>query len=359
MSVKYFDKPNSGLSRYIGNAFLLLVISTIIVSLGIWISAGFISRHTMFPCGSLWAIVVFSMCQFIILVMMTLWQVESNALKYSLFQNLQTIVNISLSLLFVVTLGMNWKGRIYAQIITVIVFAFIGAYILLRSKRIVFKYDKTDIAHALKFGVPLIPHALGGMLIAQTDRIFITNMIGVSETGIYTVGFQIGMILQLLASSFNNAYVPWLYNKLSENKMITKIKIVKFTYVYFIVTLLIAAFIALVSPWFLSYFVGSKFSGAYQYTTWIVFGFAFCAMYYMVTNYIFYANKTHVLSLVTFFTALLNVALNYVLIKRNGAIGAAQASALAFFVSFILTWVISARVYKMPWNIFDVSLSNT
>ena len=30
-------------------------------------------------------------------------------------------------------------------------------------------------------------------------------------------------------------------------------------------------------------------------------------------------------------------------IRINGAIGAAQATALAFFVSFILTWFLSAR----------------
>ena len=41
--------------------------------------------------------------------------------------------------------------------------------------------------------------------------------------------------------------------------------------------------------------------------------------------------------------------LNYFLIKANGVIGAAQATTITFFVSFVLTWILSAKVYKMPW----------
>jgi Na+-driven multidrug efflux pump len=54
-------------------------------------------------------------------------------------------------------------------------------------------------------------------------------------------------------------------------------------------------------------------------------------------------------------TAGLNVVLNYVLIKANGAVGAAQASAAAFLVSFLLTWALSAKAYPMPWRLRRVT----
>lgn len=356
ISVKYFDKSDTNMSKYVGNCFLILGISSALVYLVLWIFSDFVSRYTLFPRGWLWGIVLYCVCQFVILVLTTLWQVKNEALKYSVFQNAQTLFNVGISLLFVVTLGMNWQGRINAQIITMVLFGLLGLFILCHNKWVTFEYDRNYINHALKFGAPLIPHLLGGMLITQTSRIFITNMVGVSETGIYTVGYQIGMILELLVASFNRAYAPWLYEKLSENNVLTKVKIVKFTYAYFVVIFVLAILIALVSPWFLSYFIGAKFSGAHQYTVWIVIGFAFNGMYYMVTNYIFYANKTHVLAVVTFITALINIVLNYTLIKINGPVGAAQASALAFFTCFVLTWVLSARVYKMPWNIFSAKV---
>ena len=50
----------------------------------------------------------------------------------------------------------------------------------------------------------------------MTDRILITNLIGIAETGLYAVGYQIGNMLNLFGISFQNAYIPWLYNNILE-----------------------------------------------------------------------------------------------------------------------------------------------
>jgi len=74
-------------------------------------------------------------------------------------------------------------------------------------------------------------------------------------------------------------------------------------------------------------------------------------MYYMIANYIFYSKATHLLAAVTLSTAVLNIVLNYYLIKLNGAIGAAQASTLSLCAGFLLTWFLSSRVFPMPWSL--------
>jgi len=316
----------------------------------VWLFSGLISGLTAFPREWLWTIVLFSAGQAVILISMTLWQVQKKALKYGVYQNLQTLVNIGLAIVLVAGLGKNWQGRIESEIITVSLFALTGYLLLYRGGWVKFSADMRQVKYALRFGLPLIPHALGGMLIIQTDRLFITKMLSVADTGIYTIGYQMAMIIELCAASFNRAYVPWLYAHLGKDDMHIKRRIVKFTYVYFVLILLFAAGVALIAPWFLNIFVGKDFADAYKYTAWIAVGFAFSGMYYMVTNYIFYAGKNHMLAWVTFITAVVNIVLNYVLISRNGAIGAAQASTIAFFMSFLLTWVLSARVYPMPWD---------
>lgn len=354
ISVRYFNKA-SDLSRYIGNGFLLLGASTVLVALLFWTFAGPISAVTSFPQGWLWAAVVVAACQFVTLVILTVWQVQERPFQYGTFQVLQTFLNIVLTILFVVFINRSWQGRVEAQVIAIVIFAIAAYALLLRGKWIRFSYNRDDIGHALKFGIPLIPHALGGMLINQTDRIFITNMVGVADTGIYTVGFQLAMVIELFSSSFNRAYVPWLYQRLSENDPVVKRRIVKLTYAYFLGIILFSIAVAVIMPWLATFFVGKDFAGAGRYTVWIAVGFSFSGMYYMVTNYIFYAGATHLLAWITFVTALVNIVLNYVLIKMNGVIGSAQASAAAFLMSFVLTWVLSARVYPMPWNLRRVT----
>jgi O-antigen/teichoic acid export membrane protein len=57
------------------------------------------------------------------------------------------------------------------------------------------------------------------------------------------------------------------------------------------------------------------------------------------------------LAWMTFFVATINVALNYVLVPRFGAIGSAYATTASFFASFVLSWILSARVFPMPWSL--------
>jgi O-antigen/teichoic acid export membrane protein len=351
VSVRYFDKDEKDLPKYIGNVFFILTASTAAVSIVVWLFAEPIGRYSAFPERWLWTVVFVAASQFAGLVLLTLWQVELKAVKYGVFQNLQTLANVGLTLLLVVGLGMNWQGRIQAQVITMAAFALAAFVLLRRNGRLKFAYDRAYVDSALRFGIPLIPHALGGMLIVQTDRMFLTNMAGVATAGIYTVGYQFGSVIELLSSSFNQAYAPWLFDQLSRDEPGAKRRIVKLTYACFGLIVLLAAGLSLAVPWFLTFFVGKEFVGAGVYVFWIALGYACNGMYYLVANYIFYAGKTAVLAWVTAATAALNIAFNYFLIKLNGPVGAAQASAIAFFLSFVLTWILSARVYAMPWNL--------
>jgi O-antigen/teichoic acid export membrane protein len=351
ISVRYFDRAHPDMARYIGNLLLPLLVSAVAAALLLWLFAGPISSFTAFPRGWLSVVVVLAAGQFVPLVLLSLWQAQNKPYHYGTFHILQTAVNIGLTLLLVVSLGLDWQGRVIAQTSTVAIFAIIAAFILWRGGWVRFSYDRADMVHALRFGVPLIPHALGGIVMSQTDRIFITKMVGIADTGIYTVGFQMGMIIELLASSFNKAYVPWLFQRLAENDTKKKREIVKFTYLYFAGILGFALLLTLIAPWFLSFFVGPKFAGASRYIAWIAIGFAFRGMYYMVTNYVFYAAATHILAWVTFASAVANIVMNYVLITLNGAVGAAQASAAASVIMFVLTWILSARAFSMPWGL--------
>src|SRR5699024_345203 len=150
------------------------------------------------------------------------------------------------------------------------------------------------------------------------------------QTGIYTVGFQIGLGLKVVTESFNSAWLPYLYKKLKIGDIKNKVIIVKITYIYIIALLIIALFLSLVAPFLIEFFLDESFHGSIRYVSWIAFGFAFNGMYQMVAGVIFYKRRTGLLAIITFITAILNIVFNYVFISWNGPIGAAQATCLAF-----------------------------
>ena len=350
INVNFFKLNKEELKEYIGNVFFILFFSFLLVFNIVYILKSNFSFFTKFPENWIPYIVVIALCQSIYSINIGLWQVEQKSLPYGLFQISRTILDVSLSVVFVVLLCWGWQGRLLGVIISSVIFGLLSIFVIYKRGYIKFSFNKKYIKDALFFGVPLIPHALGGWIMTSIDRIFINSMVGIDVTGIYTVGYQVGMIIGLLANSFNLAWSPFLYEKLKENNYSIKVKIVKFTYLYDVCIIFAALALSFIAPHFLKFFVSKNFYFAYKYVIWIALGYAFQGMYFMVGLYIFYVKKTYILAWVTFSSAGINIVLNYFFIKANGAIGAAQATTITFFVQFIMVWILSSRVYKMPWR---------
>ena len=209
----------------------------------------------------------------------------------------------------------------------------------------------SDIRYALRYGIPLVPHVLGSAFISFADRIFITKYVNIGEAGIYAVSAQIAMAISLLTTSFNRAYTPYVFRKLKIQKLSEYRKIVVFTYVYsatlFAITILYIIGATLATP----IIVGPEFEGVANFLPWLCFGYFFNGLYYMVSVYIFYSERTEFILCSTSIAAILNIVLNAILVPKFGAIGAAQATTTANCVLFLCTWYMANRVIKIPWLI--------
>lgn len=345
----FFNKESVDLPQYITNCLYLLCGCTLVVGTIFWLFAGPISKISVFPEGWLWSVIIVAAGQYLALVVLTIFQFQEKSVKYGGFQVSLTALNAGLSLWLIVILGFKWEGRVLAQV-AVAGFA-IGAsvFLLIRSGWLKHGINKTYLYSAVAFGVPLIPHAFGGWLTAAADRLFISNMVGLADTGIYTVGFQVTQVIALIEISFNTAFAPWLYKRLAENNPKTNLMIVKFTYLYVIGMFAFALIFTFFAPFLLNVLVGKDFRSATQFIFWLALAQATQALYFMTCNYIFYSAKTGYIAIATFISASVHILSTYLLIKTNGALGAAQATVISSVVSAALTWWFAARVHKMPW----------
>jgi len=349
---KYYDKDGTDFKSYIGTCFLLLICSFLIVSLIFVGFSSYINDITKIPKSWLKYTLVVALCQFITAVILITYQVRVKPIKYGIFQISQSFLNLGLTLILILGLNKSWNGRIEAQIIAGVIFSVVSFILLFHNNHLGFNIKRKYAQHALKFGLPLIPHAIGAMLFTAIDRFFLTNLIGLEQTGNFTVAYQIGSVLSLLTVAFNTAFVPWLFDNLNKDDITIKKKIVKFTYLYFIVLSLIAVFLLLFFPFLVSILVGKSFTTVNTFSTFIVFSFVFQGMYFMVINYIVYSNKTYIQAIITFTVALIKIPVTYYLIIQFGASGAAISTFFTFLLFFCSTWLLSAYIYPMPWNIF-------
>ena len=354
----YFERDKIDFSKFVSGAVLILLASTLAVCIVFFFASGTIKEYSFgeeavkIGTGWLFVVILLAMGQNLMQIQLNIWQVQHKALQFGLLRIAKTIVEIGFSVFLIIQFKKSWEGRMNAQLIAVSLFALLSLYFLLKEKFLKPGISKAYIKTMLQYGAPLVPHILSGVIITYSDRIFITNMVSLSDTGLYSVGYQIGMVISLLQTSFNQAWVPWFFEKLKIDAAATKLKIVKFTYIYYVLMIVLALLLTFSAPLIFKIFIGKEYSSGIVYVFWIALGFAFNGMYKMVVNYIFYLNKTYIIAAMTVVTASLNICLNYFLIKRNGAVGAAQATAISFLFEFILVWIVSAKLYKMPWLFF-------
>ncbi len=263
---------------------------------------------------------------------------------------------MSIAVFLIVKMDFNWEGRATSIVTSSFLFAVVAIIILLNHNMLQFSFDKEKMVHALKYGSGLIPHAIGAIIMTMSNRLFLNNMIGVDEVGLYGVAFQFASIMGFITLSFNNAFVPWLFKKLSLNSYAENLRVVKLSYVmmilYAIIVVALYAVIILIFP----FFVHHKFHDALLFIPFLLLGSMFQGFYFLVTNYIAYSEKTYYLAYSTSIVAIFSIIANYVCINMMGAVGAAATYAISYALYFLLTWFMANKVYPMPWALNKVKI---
>jgi O-antigen/teichoic acid export membrane protein len=350
IAVRYFGKEPIDFPRYVSACLSICAVSSIMVFLMVFALGGVLETVTGLPLFWLLVAVCVATALAVIQLQLAIWQVENRPWSYGFLRMTQAALDAAFSLCLVLVFLFAWQGRVSGIAIGAILAALAAALIMFASGRVRFPTQRDYVKSAIRFGGPLIPHVLGAILISIVDRVVITNVIDVGSTGIYMVAVQIGTALGLAADSFNRAYAPWLMAALRIPERQRDLKIVRFTYGYFVVIALIAALIGMLAPQLLAVLVGEQFRAAAPVVLFVALGYAFSGMYFMVTNYVFYAGRTASLAVITLSCGLGNVALSYYLVTENGVIGAAQAFACAQGLLFACTWILAQRSHPMPWR---------
>ncbi|WP_020675718.1 lipopolysaccharide biosynthesis protein [Geopsychrobacter electrodiphilus] len=352
VNVRFIDRESIDFPRYVGSCLCVLLLSTLATLVVVALFMKPLSDFTAVPpIWLIWAVLA-SGFNFLIQVRLGIWLMAKKPLAYGTFQVLLSLLNVSLSLGFVILLRQGYEGRLLGQIIALALFALIALFSLSRGKWVAFRPSIPYMREALAFGVPLVPHVIGGVLLGLADRFIINKALGLEAAGIYMVAAQIGMGIGLLADAFNKSFVPWLYEQLKSGGQAAMQRIVRGSWLYFGIALGSASVVAILSYWIVSIVAGPKYIDAAEVLAWLAFGQAFNGMYLMVTNYIFYARKTKILPWVTLFSGCAGLALTWVVVPVYGIIGAGASFAIAMFLRFLLTWALSHRIWPMPWFSF-------
>lgn len=277
-----------------------------------------------------------------------LYQVRERSFTYSLLNVLRFIISVSLILYFVVFLKEGALGSLKGGFFSAIIFFIIACFLL--KKDLAFKIKIKKLKESLHFGLPLVPSALGGWILTLMDRIFLNHYSTLAVVGIYSLGYQIGSVMILIATSINFAWVPFFMSTAKEKGEEAKNIFSRLTTYYMVVILFIGLAISLFAKDIIFLMATPKYYDAYKIIPIIVGTYVLNGMYYMVGTQIFYTKKTKYFPLVIFSSALLNILFNYLWIPNYGMMGAAWATLVSFAFMFLFMYIISHKLYPIKYE---------
>ena len=353
ISKNFFNYTKKQTSLMIGNILIVLSFTTLIYFI-ISLVLSFYYQE-IFSVPSNWVIIipVLSFMFMINTINLTILRNEEKAVLFGIYEIANTAVNMSVTILLLLTYHYGWYSQALGITVAYAIFFIISLLHMQKNGFILLRYDRAESRKILKLSIPLVPHVVGGIIIALSDRFFIERMVSLEMVGIYTVGYMFGMVVVLFTDAFLKAWSPWFYKMLSNADNTKKIKIVKYSYLYILATFIIAFSISMFAKFIIPYVVDIRYAGAEIYVFWIAIGYAFHGVYKILFPYLVHIDKTAFLGVSTVIAAALNLVFNYLLINQFGAIGAAYSTVLSFIVSASLVFWYQNKHFKMPW-LFNV-----
>lgn len=282
-------------------------------------------------------------------VLLSIFQSTGQPLRYLRARLIQGAIELfgclALLALFVPDAG----ARIYSYAAALAVSAVVASRACVRAGHVGARVERTHLRELAKFGVPMLPHVVAGSALAYLDRVVVSSLLGAESLGVFMVAMQIGMVLVVLIEPLNKALAPWLFAQLSTADAQRRRRIVVHTYLLWFGLGTVGLAVAGISTVFFDQLIGPGYSRARSLVPWMAGGFVLQGMYYSVVNYLFYAEKTGRLSVMSGLTACIGGILSYALTSSFGLVGAGASFALNNGLLFVLVWFAAARAVPMPW----------
>lgn len=253
-----------------------------------------------------------------------------------------TFVTITLNILCLVFLSLGLTGYFIANIAG---FLFPSVYLLIRMKfwryTTLGKVNRTLHKDMIAYGRPMIATNIAWWINSMADRYVIVLLRGVDANGIYSVASKIPMIMNIIQSIFNQA---WTLSAVKEFDSDDKDGFFSDIYNKYsaLMVMVCSALIVLDRP--LAHFLYAKdFFSAWQYVPFLLISVVFGAMSGYLNGIFSALKQVNILAASTCVGAVVNLALNFLLVHYIGPVGAAIATA----ISYVVVWVVRiVRVRK-------------
>lgn len=207
------------------------------------------------------------------------------------------------------------------------------------------RVDLKLLKQLLMIAIPLFPNFLIYWVFNSSDKIMITNMMGIGAAGIYSVSSKLGHASQLIYTAFAGGWQFFAFSIMKEDN---QVKSNSLTFEYLgIISFLVTSFVCAWSYFIFKLLFTDQYLGGYIAAPYIFLAPLLQMLFQVSCNQFLIIKKTWPNMLILSSGAILNVILNYVLIPVWGIEGASIATLAGYIVSDIVCVTVLCKMKLM------------
>ena len=219
-------------------------------------------------------------------------------------------------------------------------------YLVINRKWFSFKrYDKKLLKQLLVIAIPLIPNFLIYWLFNSCDKVMVSNILGVSATGVYSVGAKLGLASQLIYMAFAGGWQFFAFSTMKEKNQVENNSKV-FEYLG-IISFVATAFVCAWSYGIFKLLFKPDYLDGYIIAPYLFLAPLLQMLFQVAANQFLVVKKTWPNVFILLSGAVINIIINLVLIPVLGIEGASIATLLGYIVSDVVCVVVLCRMKLM------------
>lgn len=277
-------------------------------------------------------------------------------LKRTVYMILPNFVAVILSVVAIVYVFEHdlYLGRIIPTSVVYFFFAItILAQVFIKQKPSI---NRDYLKYSMAISLPLILHGAALTILSQSDRTMITWLADASQTGIYSVVYNFGMIATVITTTLEGIWVPWFMEQIkAQNDRAINRRVVDYIHLmtYAMVALLLGG------PEVLKIMASSKYWEGILIIPPVVLSSYIIFMYGLYVNVEHFYKKTVGITTNTVIAAISNIILNLIFIPKFGYVAAAYTTLVSYLICLALHVYRSKKLNKdlFPISIFVGSLT--
>jgi O-antigen/teichoic acid export membrane protein len=286
---------------------------------------------------------------------------ENNPKYYVIFDALKPFITAVVTTVLFLVIDKDFRFYILGMLISnIIITPVVFIYLFINYIPANFNFSLATIIDLIKIGFPLIPSAIGSVLLSSGDRYIIKLTLGLEAVGIYTLGYKLSHYAnQLLFEPFIRAYLPIAYSKTAKKMEEGEEYIVKKIYSSMGLFILFIS-IAMIMGRDIIYYLGGEGyinNGSLEVYLISLTGIFILHLSKMIGFLINFVEKTHISALINVCCAVFNISLNYYFVPKYGIEAAAIITVVSYFLLFSSNYFITKILCNVNLNFFYIILS--